>query len=230
MRRIPTRSEPLLSPERGERWIARPSRKLARRHVRVGMANGRATLARPAEQVAAASTCSARPSPIPTSTKTTRRSPRSSRSSRPARPAQATPPRRGAHSRRHAPSRQAPRFPVGRLPSAETIASTTVARVPARRRARCCDPVGAAPASPRPCHRSALTPLPPPARVVVEGEDFAGADARYATPAGIRIPRPWSCPASRSAIASLIASSGYVVVCRLTWPWAVSVISSWRSV
>ena len=47
--------------------------------------------------------------------------------------------------------------------------------------------------------------------------------------AGTRMPRPWSRPLSRSAIASLMASSGYVVVCSVTLPWAVSVIRSCRS-
>ena len=54
-------------------------------------------------------------------------------------------------------------------------------------------------------------------------------DAVYAA-SGMRIPRPCRRPPSRSAIASLIASSGYVLVCSLTLPWAVSVINSARSV
>src|ERR1700730_14395473 len=46
---------------------------------------------------------------------------------------------------------------------------------------------------------------------------------------GTRIPRPRSLPLSKSWMASLAASSGYIAVCSSTLPWAVRVISSARS-
>ena len=52
---------------------------------------------------------------------------------------------------------------------------------------------------------------------------------RAQAPAGTRIPRPCRRALSRSAIASLIPSSGYVVVCSFTWPCAVNVMRSCRS-
>jgi hypothetical protein len=42
--------------------------------------------------------------------------------------------------------------------------------------------------------------------------------AQAAALSGIRMPRPWRRPLSRSAIASLMASSGYVLVRSVTWP------------
>ena len=45
----------------------------------------------------------------------------------------------------------------------------------------------------------------------------------------MRMPRPWRRPSSRSCIASLMASSGYVDVCNVTLPCAVNVIRSSRS-
>ena len=46
---------------------------------------------------------------------------------------------------------------------------------------------------------------------------------------GTRMPRPRSLPLSRSWIASVAASSGYIAVCSVTLPCAVRVISSTRS-
>ena len=69
------------------------------------------------------------------------------------------------------------------------------------------------------------------AGLVVEEEDLSHVVQllSLSAPAGMRMPRPCSRPPSRSAIASLIASSGYVLVCSVTLPCAVSVISSTRS-
>ncbi len=65
--------------------------------------------------------------------------------------------------------------------------------------------------------------------LMIEVEALAhvfSSERRYA---GTRMPRPCRRPWSRSAIASLMASSGYCEVCRVTLPCAVKVMRSCRS-
>ena len=74
---------------------------------------------------------------------------------------------------------------------------------------------------------SSSTPvLQQPARFVVEVEPLAHAFVHLGRDED---PAALEPPLSRSAIASLMASSGYVLVCSATLPCAVSVIRSCRS-